>query len=179
MSETTIEKQTIYFPPPGSKWNHMEQCGARSQHLGSTGESKPSGAVDPVEPQQPLPALTEVCSTRKTLWKHVLLSVRLSPWPVVQGNAPGTVHSGNVRQLGAWLAKKTAGTEHEDSCETVSLILVGGCRQCHPGRGFEISSTYLWTARMACYHESAKAEKKPCTQQADLLINKTQQSLVK
>lgn len=65
MSETTIEKQTIYFPPPESKWNHMEQRGARSQHLGGMGESKPSGAVDPGEPQQPLPALTELCSMEK------------------------------------------------------------------------------------------------------------------
>lgn len=65
MSETTIEKQTIYFPPPESKWNHMQRCRARSQHLRGMGESKPSGAVDPSEPQQPLPALTELHSMEK------------------------------------------------------------------------------------------------------------------
>lgn len=65
MSETTIGKQTIYFPPLESKWNHMQQCRARSQHLGSMGESKPSGAVDHSELQQPLPALTELHSVEK------------------------------------------------------------------------------------------------------------------
>lgn len=65
MSETTIEKQTIYFPPPESKWNHMGQRGARSQHLGGIEESKPSGAVDFSEPQQPLPALTAFYSMEK------------------------------------------------------------------------------------------------------------------
>lgn len=65
MSGTTIEKQTIYFHPPVSEWNHMGRYGARSQHLGSMGESKPSGTVDPSEPEQPLPAPTEPCLLEK------------------------------------------------------------------------------------------------------------------
>lgn len=59
MSETTIEKQTIYFPPPESKWNHM------GQHLGGMKESKPSGAVDPGEPRQPSAAPTDFYSMEK------------------------------------------------------------------------------------------------------------------
>lgn len=59
MSETTIEKQTIYFPSPWSKWNHM------GQHLGGIKESKPSGAVDPGEPWQPSAAPTEFYSMEK------------------------------------------------------------------------------------------------------------------
>lgn len=73
MSKTTTEKQTIYFSPLESKWNHMQWCRARSQHLGR--ESKPSGVVDHSEPEQPLPATTELLSMEKkpkTFWKHVL-----------------------------------------------------------------------------------------------------------
>lgn len=109
MTETTIEKQTIYFPPPASKWNHMQQRRARSQHLGSMGESKPSGAVDHSEPQQPLPALTELHSMEKTGWNCVLLSVLSFPLPFFRiianqkgtvGKAPGMVYSSNHWQLG-------------------------------------------------------------------------------
>lgn len=39
--------------------------GSQTQHLGSIRESKPSGAVDPSEPQQPLPALTKLYSMEK------------------------------------------------------------------------------------------------------------------
>ncbi|CAB1429865.1 unnamed protein product [Pleuronectes platessa] len=63
-----------------SKWNHMGQCGARSQHLGSMGESKPSGAVDPSEPQQPLPALKELYSMEKQ--GHCLVIKTLSAPPI-------------------------------------------------------------------------------------------------
>lgn len=65
MREATIEKQTVYFPPLESKWNHMGQRRAKSEHLGGMGESKPTGAEDPGEPQQPLPALTEFNSVEK------------------------------------------------------------------------------------------------------------------
>lgn len=65
MREATIEKQTIYFPPLESKWNHMGQHRDKSQHLGSRVNSKPTGAEDLSEPQQPLLALTEFYSVEK------------------------------------------------------------------------------------------------------------------
>lgn len=47
----------------------MEPCGAVRSHIPTSGrhgvESKPSGAVDPSEPQQPLPALTELYPMEK------------------------------------------------------------------------------------------------------------------
>lgn len=124
MREATIEKQTIYFPPPESKWNHMGQRRARSKHLGGTGESKSTGAEDPGEPQQPLPALTEFLLSRKTGWNCVLLSVGVFPplaflsslfsriianQKATVGNGPGTVRGGNRWQMAAWLLLEPAG----------------------------------------------------------------------
>lgn len=101
MSETTIEKQSIYFPPLESKWNHMQYC--RSQQLGK--ESKPKSVVDHSEPEQPLPSMTELHSVEK----HFVPSVWISPvlfFKKVIANQKGTVdkalgsiYTGNYWQL--------------------------------------------------------------------------------
>ena len=88
----------------------MRLWGARSQHLGSMGESKPSGTADLSEPEHPLPALTEPYSMEKqvgSMFFERLSFPSLSFLGIIAnqkgtiGEAPGTVHSSNHWQLGA------------------------------------------------------------------------------
>lgn len=140
-NETTIEKQTIYFPPLESKWNHMQWCRARSQHLGR--ESKPSGVVDHSEPEQPLPAMTELHSMKKkTKQKNILeacstecLSLAFSFFKkIVIANQKGTVdkamgsvYAGNYWQLEFDSRTNKPGQLHN---KLASFPQGGGHRQC-------------------------------------------------
>lgn len=73
------------------------------------------------------------------------------------GEARGTVHSSNHWQLSD-LHKKQLEQAVANAGETVSLILGGGHRQCHPGRGFVLTEYDIPLATKGCYHETAQTK---------------------